>query len=381
MTQVCHCRTRFGNPVIGAADDNPKHERRKALRHWYGCRKALRDLSHEGASPHIFRIILCLLLCVFAALPLWGCGDARGLSDAAGQTRTVLDIDERPIEVPASPERVVTLSEPTLDGALALGVVPVGTTAGRGQQGVPLYLSDLGAGIPVVGNVANPNYEEIAKVRPDLILVDGTSINNNAEVIAILEEIAPVVICGYAGGDWRVNFSIVAEALGRTAEAEQVVASYERHAAEVAAQLAGPYGASTFSIVRWQGTSASMILNELPPGRVLADLGLARPANQDRDGRGHSEPVSLENLGEIDADYMFFGTLGGSSVDNPQAGGAADLEGARMALEEAVQTPGFAQLAAYRDSHIILVDGSLWTSTGGPLLMNRIIDAVEGALL
>jgi iron complex transport system substrate-binding protein len=86
-------------------------------------------------------------------------------------------------------------------------------------------------------------------------------------------------------------------------------------------------------------------------------------------------------MSEIDADYMFFGTLGGSSVNNPQAGGAADIEGARKALEQAVRVPGFTDLKAYRDKHIILVDGSLWTSTGGPLLMNRIIDSVEKSLL
>jgi iron complex transport system substrate-binding protein len=324
-----------------------------------------------------------LLLCVAVALSLWGCGgNAIGSTAAgnAGQLRTVYDIDERSIEVPLNPQRVVTLSEPTLDGALALGVVPVGTTAGRGQNTVPSYLSDVASGIPLVGNVANPNYEEIAKVRPDLILVDGTSINNNAEIIAILEEIAPVVATGYAGGDWRINFRLVADALNRSDEGEQVIADYERHASEVAALLGG-YENSTFSIVRWQGTSAAMILNELPPGRVLLDLGLARPENQNHDGRGHAEPVSLENLGEIDADYLFFGTLGGSSVNNPQAGGSADLEGARAALEEAVQTPGFMQLNAYRQGHVILVDGSLWTSTGGPLLMNSIIDTVEGALL
>jgi iron complex transport system substrate-binding protein len=293
----------------------------------------------------------------------------------------VLDIDDRPIEVPVNPERVITLSEPTLDGALALGVVPVGTTSGRGQSGVPSYLSDLAGSVPVVGAVANPNYEEIAKASPDLILVDGTSINNNAEVIAILEEIAPVVATGYAGGDWELNFRHVADALNRNEEAEAVIADYERHATEVGALLAPSYGEATFSIVRWQGTSAAMILNELPPGRVLTDLGLRRPENQDHDGRGHAEPVSLENLGEIDADYLFFGTLGGSSVNNPQAGGSADLEGARAALEQAVQTPGFMQLNAYQEGHVILVDGSLWTSTGGPFLMNRIIDAVEEALL
>jgi iron complex transport system substrate-binding protein len=332
-------------------------------------------------------VIVLFILVVAASLP--GCGDARGGADqpvdgdgqtASDGTRVVTDIDDNPIEVPSDPRRVVTLSEPTLDGTLALGVTPAGVTSGRGQSSVSAYLSDLADDIPLVGGVANPNYEAIANVEPDLILVDGTSVNNNADVIAILREIAPVVITGYAGGDWRVNFGIVADALNRRAEGEKVIAEYERHAAETAERLA-VYKDATFSIARWQGNSAALILNELPPGKALIDLGLRRPANQDRDGRGHAEPVSLENLSEIDADYLFFGTLGGSSVSNPQAGGAADIDGARKALEQAVRVPGFTELKAYREKRIILVDGSLWTSTGGPILMNRIIDSVEEALL
>ena len=44
------------------------------------------------------------------------------------------------------------------------------------------------------------------------------------------------------------------------------------------------------------------------------------------------------------------------------------------------RVPGFTRLNAYRQDHIILVDGSAWTSTGGPLLMNRLVDDVRNAL-
>ena len=61
-------------------------------------------------------------------------------------------------------------------------------------------------------------------------------------------------------------------------------------------QLAPKYGDKTFSIVRWAGNGPALILKELPAGQVLNDLGLKRPEAQDRNGQGHSEPVSLENL-------------------------------------------------------------------------------------
>ncbi|MDQ7903584.1 iron-siderophore ABC transporter substrate-binding protein [Phytohabitans sp. ZYX-F-186] len=298
---------------------------------------------------------------------------------AAGGTRVVTDIEGTRVTVPERPERVVTLSEPTLDGTLALGVTPVGTTTGRGQSGVPNYLAGRAGGIPLLGSVAQPNFEAIGKARPDLILVDGTSVNNNPPVIALLRKIAPTVYAGYAGGDWRATFGYVAEALNRADRGREILAGYDTRVSTVHGRL-GPRLAETYSVVRWQGSSASLILKELPAGLALTDLGLRRPPGQDRTGRGHSEPVSLENLAEIDADWMFFGTLGGSSVGNPEAGGGAGVDAARAALTEARAVPGFTALKAYRAGRIVPVDGSLWTSTGGPLLMNLIVDDVERAL-
>lgn len=323
------------------------------------------------------------VLAVAVLLLLSACSGAgqRSGSEAVpiGPTRTVTDIEGTEVLVPEHPERVVALSEPTLDGVLALGVEPIGTVTGRGQQTVPNYLLESAGDLPILGGIAQPNFEAIGAAGPDLILVDGTSVNNNPPVVAALRQIAPVVFTGYAGGDWRVNFRHVADALNMAEEGERVIAEYDTRAQEAKSQLAD-YAESTFSVVRWQGSSAALILKELLPGRALTDLGLRRPANQDREGRGHSDPVSLENLQDIDADYMFFGTLGGSSVGNPDAGGSTGLDGAADALAEAVTVPGFTELEAYRNDRIILVDGSVWTSTGGPILMNRLIDDVLGAL-
>ena len=335
--------------------------------------------------PRVHRLSwLSGILALCCALLLTGCGvfsssGSEGES-SSGETRVVKDIDDQEVEVPADPQRIVTLSEPTLDGLLALGLKPVGTVAGRGQSGVPNYLADRAGDVEVIGTVAQPDYEKISALNPDLILVDGTSVNNRPDVLEILREIAPVVFCGYAGGPWELNFGLVADAVNRADEGKKIQDEYEQRTSEAAEHLAERYADSTFSVVRWQGGGPSLILKELPAGQALESLGLRRPPSQDREGRGHSEPVSLENLSSIDADYMFFGTLGGASQDNPVSDGTADLEGARQALETAEDTSGFTDLKAYQKDHIILVDGSLWTSTGGPLLMNGIVDQILAEL-
>lgn len=328
----------------------------------------------------MFRVLRHLAVLTATAALLASCS-ATDDTATSGATRSVTDIDGTSVVVPEQPRRVVALSEPTLDALVTLGVTPVGAVTGRGQSTVPAYLADELSGVPILGGIAQPNYEAIGRAKPDLILVDGTSINNNADALEALGHIAPTVYTGYAGGDWRTNFEITADALGLKDAGAQILAEYDTRVAATRKKLAATYGDDTFSIVRWQGGAPAMILKELPAGRALTDVGLARPAAQDRDGRGHSEPVSLENLDQIDADHIFFGTLGGASVDNPDAGGAADSDAAHQALALAEKTPGFTRLEAYRNDQIIPVDGSAWTSTGGPRLMNRIIDDIERELL
>ena len=291
-----------------------------------------------------------------------GTSETRVVTDASGQEATV-----------------PSLSEPTTDNALALGVTPIGVVSGRGQQTVPNYLLDRAGDIPILGSIGTPNLEAIGAAHPDLILVDGTSVkNNDTETLTALGQIAPVFFTTQSGGDWRETFALTADALGVPDQADVKLAEFDQHVASVSARLkdAG-YLDQTYSVVRWQGNSAGLILKELPAGQALTALGMKRPANQDRDGEGHSEPVSLENIDQIDADWIFFGTLGKSSVNNPSAGGATGVEASAAALDEAKATVGFDSLGAVQANHVIPVDGSLWTSTGGYLLMDGIVSSIE----
>lgn len=316
------------------------------------------------------------------AAALSGCGLANSSRPAATATsRSVKNVDGSAVNVPTNPKRVVTLSEPTTDAILALGLKPIGVVAGRGQKTVPNYLSEKAKNIPIMGSIGQPNFEAIGAQKPDLILVDGTGLKNNAKALATLRAIAPTVYTGDAGGDWRSNFTNIANALNQEQKGKQVLAAYDKRVKEMASALAPKYSGKTFSIIRWQGTAAALILKELPAGVALNDLGLKRPASQDRKGHGHSEPVSLENISQIDADYMFFGFLAGSSVSNPKAGGSADTSAATKALQQAAQVPGFAELGAYKAGHVYPVDGSVWTSTGSAILMNSILDDVKRYLL
>lgn len=327
------------------------------------------------------RRVASLTTTVLLSVSLAGCGGSAGGSKAASGDRTITDATGQRVTIPASPTRVLPLSEPTLDAALALGVKPVATTTGRGQNAIPAYLRDRAKGLRSVGGLGMPNLEQVATLAPDVILLDGTAFQD-AAVVDKLRKIAPVVSVSKDGTDWRAAFQQTADVLGKQDAGAAALAGYDRRVKAAKATLgeAGNASASA-SIVRWSGIGLPAVFGqELCAGRVLTDLGLSRPKGQDEAGPGHSIPVSLEEIEQLDADWIFFGALGAGSAEAGSVDLPADAGSAADAVKTAADTPGWNRLGAVKAGHVVPVDGSAWTSAGGLLAANVILDDVQRTL-
>ena len=276
--------------------------------------------------------------------------DSRQVIDANGKTQTV----------PVQPKRIVVLSELDLDTALTLGVQPVGTVNGRGQATLPRYLLDkAGPDIAVVGDLDNPNLERLIDLEPDLILTNQTK----PELLSLLQEIAPTVVTGNWGQPWKEVFSRSAQVMNKEAEGKAFLAQYDARLQQARTQLAAHQG-ERLSIVRWNPKGPSYMHGGTFASSVVMEMGLARPPHQMGDKSPHSPALSLESLNLLDGDWLVIGTLSAS-------GDAVD------AMQQAEQTPAFQQLGAIKARRFGAVDGSLWTSTGGPQAALRVIEDVE----
>ncbi|MFQ7899807.1 ABC transporter substrate-binding protein [Stutzerimonas degradans] len=297
------------------------------------------------------RSLVAVLLAGLLALPAYA--DTRQVTDAMGNTVTV----------PEAPQRVITLSEIDLDTALTLGVTPVGTINGRGQAAPPRYLDGkLPAGIEVVGDIDNPNLETLLELEPDLILTGPVK----PEQLAILNEIAPTVITFNWARPWQESMQRTAHALNREAEAKAVLERYRARVEEARQRLAAHQG-ETLSIVRWNPKGPSYMFKDAFASTVAEDVGLRRPAHQQDRGHTHSMALSLESLELLDADWLVIGTLATSGE-------------AVEAMNQAEQTPAFRQLSAIQAKRFGAVDGSLWTSLGGPMAALQVIEDIEALL-
>lgn len=325
------------------------------------------DLPCRNVSPRrrlagarLFTALVLALLTTTTA----GCGDGGGGepdSARGAETRRVTDATGTVVEIPTAPARVVALSEQDLDGALALGVTPVGTVNGRGQSTPPTYLGDRVKGLAVVGDVAKPATDKLVAADPDLILAGSVT---DTQILADLRKLAPTVVTYQPETDWKTAFRTLGDVLGRGAAATTWLADYDRRAVAAKARFGANAGARV-SIVRWNPQGPGVMQTGHFASLVTADLGLTRPAAQQEPGYAHSAPLSLENLSTLDGDWLFLGTLNADG---------------KKALDAARANPAYQQLTVVRNNRVVGVDGTVWTSRGGPLAALRVVDDVTTAL-
>ncbi|MEQ4539265.1 MAG: iron-siderophore ABC transporter substrate-binding protein [Billgrantia sp.] len=298
---------------------------------------------------------LPLSVAVLALLPLTAWAE-RSVETAFGE-----------VVVPRSPERVVTLYEGALDVALAAGVTPLGAVTTRGGDGMARYIeAHLGEQRPaIVGVVREINLEAVLALEPDVILAPPQLPEAQYR---LLSRMAPTVVPLTEGLDpeaWRAETRLFAQALGREAEIEAALEQVDARAAEVAERIAADEAPSAV-LVRWMPQGPMVMSADLFTAGLLRAAGVVvHDAGLTRENSPHSDPLSLENLSRVDADWLFLATLN---------------EEGREALQAAQATPAFARLDVVARDQVVPVDGQLWSSATGPLAALTILDQLDAAL-
>jgi iron complex transport system substrate-binding protein len=295
-----------------------------------------------------------LTMVVLALLPLTAWAE-RSVHTAFGE-----------VSVSAAPERIVTLYEGALDTTLAAGLAPVGAVTTRGGDGVARYIeAHLDERPAIVGVVREINLETVLALEPDLILAPPQLTEAQYR---LLSRMAPTVVPLTAGLEpeaWRDETRLFAQALGREAEIEAVLERVDARAAGIADRIATDAAPSAV-LVRWMPQGPMVMSDRLFTAGLLRAAGVAvHDAGLTRESSPHSDPLSLENLSRVDADWLFLATLN---------------EEGQEALEAAQATPAFARLDVVARDQVVPVDGQLWSSASGPLAALAILDELDAAL-
>lgn len=185
------------------------------------------------------------LVVLLAAPALVACGGERAGSAAPEQAAAadgfpvVVEHTYGETEVPARPERVVTVGFNEEDFALALGTTPVGVREYLGYDAAqrPWAQELLPAEPAPTLGAAEIDVEAVAALEPDLIL--GVYSFMDQQTYDLLSAVAPTVAESadhpLGGTPWQEQTLMTGRALGVEEEAEQLVADVEAQSAEAAA--------------------------------------------------------------------------------------------------------------------------------------------------
>ncbi|MEV8378658.1 iron-siderophore ABC transporter substrate-binding protein [Kribbella sp. NPDC056861] len=210
------------------------------------------------------------------------------------------------------PERIVTLGWNAQDVVYALGESPVGmpkvtygptpagTTAWNAEQFDPAKttLLDTGSGIP---------FEKLAALRPDVILAPYEGFDKAA--YTKLSEIAPTV--AYPGAPWQTTWqdqtTIIGKALGKSAEADKLVAGIKELTSKAAAEHP-EFKGKTLSILAYGAQNFAYMPTD-PRVQILTEMGFVNSPGVDalQKSNGKKEfaiAVSKERLGELNAEVV-----------------------------------------------------------------------------
>ena len=291
------------------------------------------------------------LLC---ALPLFAM-----LASAPAIARDVTD-SMGTVTVPDAPKRIVVLTNEGTEALLALGVTPVG--AANSWNGEPWWdhISDAMDGAEPVGKESAVNLELIAALEPDLILANK---QRHEEIYPQLTAIAPTVMSKELRGDWKINFRLYAEALGKEQEADAAIADYDASVADLRDKL-GDHLNEEVSVIRFVPGQIRIYQLDSFSGVLLKDIGFHRPANQNVEE--FAIRTGKESIPDMDGDRIFYFTY------DTGDGKGTSLE------EEVLADPLWQSLSAVKAGKVHQVSDAIWNTAGGILAAKLMLHDIAG---
>jgi iron complex transport system substrate-binding protein len=300
------------------------------------------------------RILTALLVAVLALLA--GCGSGATpeaappsgtpAASAAGSFPATVETKFGPVTIEQAPTRVVALGWGDAETALALGVQPVGASdwLAFGGEGVGPWAAGRYTTPPEIIGTTEPSYEAVAALEPDLIL--DTKSSGDAKRHELLSAIAPTIGVPEGGDSYLTSgaqqLSMIATALGKTAEGEQLQADVDaKFAAAKAAHPQWQGRTVTAATKTSEGWGAYITGSE----RVtfLEQLGFVQNpeiAKLSPNATGFSVSVSNEQLELLDADVIVAFPI-------------------FIPTKEITEDPVFKTVPAVKEGRSVVIDGDL----------------------
>jgi ABC-type Fe3+-hydroxamate transport system substrate-binding protein len=263
------------------------------------------------------RLSVVVTAAVLAVGLLAACGTSENPnanpSGSQGDPVTVTDGRGKAVTLPAPATRVVALEWGEAEMLASLGVMPVGVADTSGYA-TWVTGAKLDSGVKDLGTRGEPSIDAIVALNPDLVVMEDEGM---AAIVTQLEALVPVIVTKGSDaadnlGRMRFDFNLIAQAVGRTAEATRILSELDAALAAGKKKIAdaGAAGMGFAMADGWEqggAISIRMFGQGALVSQVAIQLGLTNVWTGPVDERWGLGVTDVEGLTAIrDANARFF---------------------------------------------------------------------------
>ncbi|WP_429138444.1 siderophore ABC transporter substrate-binding protein [Bartonella heixiaziensis] len=251
--------------------------------------------------------------------------------------------------VPTSPQKVIVFDLASLDNMNHLGIEAV---AGVPKGKKPTYLQQFDdAKYEKIGTLFEPDYEKIAALQPDLIIISSRTQAKYKDLSKIAPTIDLTVGNQNSLEDIERNVSILGKIFGKEKEAEEQIAKLKESLAQVRKNT---QGRGTGLILMTSGGKISALGPQSRFDIFHSTFGIA-PATDKLTVQKHGQLISPEFIFETNPDWLLV-------IDRDAAIGREGQSAAQLLNNELVQ-----RTTASKQNQIIYLDSWSWYRASGGL--------------
>lgn len=291
-------------------------------------------------------------------------GEKEDGSDAKDVSETV--------EVTKNPKNVAVFDYGTLTTLKEIGADEnvKGMPKGEGNRSLPEFLKDYKDDKYVnLGSLKEPNFEKLAEMQPDLILISARQANQ--KVMDEMKKAAPKAQIVYVGADdknyidsIKVNTENIGKIFGKEKETEKLVADLDKKIEEVKAMTEKSDKKGLFVLANEGELS---VFGKGGRFGFIHDVLGVKETDENITTKGHGQVINFEYINKKNPDIIF-------AMDRGVA------VGGKSSAEQALSNDVIKNVNAIKDNKIVEVDPYLWYfSSGGAVTTVKQIEEVEKA--
>ena len=306
------------------------------------------------------KLLLGSIALVMIVLALAGCGKTTSSSSA---TTKELTFNGQTYTVPKDPQKIAVLSNSVLSMLYAVdgkAISRVSTT-----DPLPLEIEAL----PVLGQTANINMEQLLGLNPDLVL--GLENQHKKYESQLQSSKIPTVLINYDGIKDNVPLlTFLGNLTNHQDKAKTVIDTYENNIAKVKDAVKNQQPARV-AVLRATGKGVTAETDAAITASMVKDLGMTNvvTSHLDKTTTDKTVPYSLETLAADDPDIIFVVTMG------------KEEEITKAMKKSMTDNPAWANLKAVQNNRVIYLPSKLFLLNPGlqtPEAMARLVKEAYG---